>query len=538
MASEASVSAFGNDSAQSVAQLLIACKTGDPDAVRELLGKNPFLATAEIEFGPLHCAVRGGHTRIVQLLLEQGADPDSVTHNIWGHRLSTLDIAKARGFAEVVALVEVAVQKKQRLVIADNPLRRALKDNDLDAIKRIVSENPALVNVSDEHGNTPLHRAAGAEESPGYVEFIHFLLQHGAEINVPNNLGFTPVYVTLFRNQEYAYARPRWRSMQLLLDNGAEYDINLAAAKGDVEQVRAFLATDPHAVDFLSPCKKRPLSCAAEFGHRDIVELLLKAGADPNAPEREWYHTFPLVAAAARNDLAMAEMLLEHGADPNASIDAAEVALGEALNHGNQELANLIASYGGVQPVHCHAWDGDVVTLAAVLHQNPALALQAIYIPNPNRPKEAAQVLRLALRHGLDPKLISHWSLYRASGNADLLRVFLKAGANPNVSAGEGRTLLHYLAFDAAAKESVKVLIEFGADINARDEIFRGTPLTWAVLAGNQEMVEFWLATGAAIELPDDDANNTPTFWAKYLGHSEILRVLSGADGGASHGLL
>ena len=142
-------------------------------------------------------------------------------------------------------------------------------------------------------------------------------------------------------------------------------------------------------------------------------------------------------------------------------------------------------------------------------------------------PKEAIQALRLALHHGLDPKQISNWSLFRASGNADLLRAFLAAGADPNVSAGEGRTVLHYLALDSGSKDSIRVLLEFGADINARDDIFRGTPLTWAVIRGNQAIVEFLLASGAAATLPDDESWSTPIFWAEYLRHTEIANLLS-----------
>lgn len=505
-----------------ISTMLGACSDGDEETVRELLNKDPSLAKADLEFSPLHYAVRGGFAGIVKLLLEQGADPDSVTYRLWGHELSTLDLAKARGFTQVVEFVEDAIRKRHQLALAVDPLRRALRENDLAAIQRELHANPTLVQSIDEHGNTALHRAAGAEESQETIDFISFLLAHGAAIHATNDLGFTPIYVTLFRNQEYAYARPRWKLFEQLLASGAEYDINLASAKGDIERVRQILACDPNAVHFRSPCMKRPLSCAAEFGHRDIVQLLLKAGADPNAPEREMYHTFPLVAAAVRNDVAMAEMLLEHGADPNASIDAAEVAIGEA----DTEMANLIASYGGTQPVHCYAWGGDIVTLAAVLKENPSLALQAVYIPNPAKPKQAIQALRLALHHGLDPKQITNWSLYRASGNADLLRAFLAAGADPNVSAGEGRTVLHYLALDPGSKDSIRVLLEFGADINARDDIFRGTPLTWAVIRGNQEIVQLLLALGAAVTSPDDEPWSTPHFWAEYLGHTEIAKVL------------
>jgi ankyrin repeat protein len=515
------------------ARMLAACTSGDEAAVRELLRETPSLAH-QVPAGPLaplHYAVREGHAGIVQLLLQHGADAHVVVGGtLWGNPLRTMDVAAARGFSDVVALIDKAIAARQSLALSEGPLRRALRESDLAAIQRELRRDPSVVNTTDEGGNTPLHRAAQAEDTADSAEFMKFLLDHGAAPDVPNHLGFTPVYVALFRNHSYMYARSRWGLFELLLTRGAPYDINLACAKGDIDKVRTLLAADPGAVHFQAPCRKRPLSCAAEFGRRDIVALLLAAGADPNAQEADNYRTFPLVAAARHNDLEMVQMLLEHGANPNAMIDAAEVALSEAIGHGNRDMANLIASYGGALPIHCLAWGGDIVTLAAVLRENPKLALSAIYIPNPERPKEAAQALRLALHHGVNPKDICLWSLFRASGNAELLRVFLDAGANPDVTdeEGGGCTLLHYLTGFPDAKPSIEVLLQFGANINARDGFFRFTPLTWAVVHRRLEMVQFLLAHGAAIELPDDQPWTTPRFWARHLEEPAILQALAG----------
>jgi ankyrin repeat protein len=511
--------------------MIAACTSGDEATVRELLRKSPTLARqVPGPLAPLHYAVREGHAGIVRLLLQHGADPHvAVEGAVWGIPLRTVDVAAARGFGEVVALIDQALESQQSLALSEDPLRRALRENDIATIQREVERDPSAVNTTDEGGNTPLHLAAQAEDTAASADFLKFLLDQGALLDVPNQLGFTPVYVALFRNHPYTYARPRWGLFELLLARGAPYDINLACAKGDIDQVRKFLAADPGAVHFQAPCKKRPLSCAAEFGQRDIVALLLAAGADPNAQEADNYRTFPLVAAAKHNDLGMVQMLLEHGADPNACTDGAEVALSEALGHRNQDMANLIASYGGAEPIHCLAWGGDIVTLAAVLHANPKLALSAIYIPNPERPQEAAQALRLALHHGVNPKDICLWSLYRASGSAQLLRAFLEAGANPNVTdeEGGGCTLLHYLAASPAAKPSVEVLLQFQANINARDSVFGFTPLTWAVVQRCLDMVQFLRAQGAAVELPDDKPWTAPWFWAKHLEESAILQALA-----------
>jgi ankyrin repeat protein len=511
------------------ARMVAACTSGDEATVRELLRATPPLAR-QVPVGPLaplHYAVREGHAGIVQLLLQHGADAQGVVGGtLWGIPLRTVDVAAARGFSAVVALIDKAIEARQRLALSEGPLRRALRESDLAAIQRELLRDPSAVNTTDEHGNTPLHRAAQAEDAADSAEFMKFLLDHGAALDVPNHLGFTPVYVTLFRNHGYTYARPRWGLFELLLARGAPYDVNLACVKGDIDTVRSLLAADAGAVHFQAPCKKRPLSCAAEFGRRDIVALLLAAGANPNAQEADNYRTFPLVAAAKHNDLAMVQMLLEHGADPNAQTDGAEVALLEAIEH-DRDMANLIASYGGTLPIHC--WGGDIVTLAAVLHANPKLALSAIYIPNPERPKEAAQALRLALHHGVNPKDICLWSLFRASGNAELLRVFLEAGANPNVNDedGGGCTLLHYLAASPEAKPSIEVLLQFKANINARDSFFRFTPLTWAVVHRRLDMVQLLLAHGAAIELPDDQPWTTPRFWAKHLEEPAIVQALA-----------
>jgi ankyrin repeat protein len=510
------------------ARMIAACTSGDEATVRELLRETPSLARQVLvgPLAPLHYAVREGHASIVQLLLQHDADAHAVVESLVRIPLRTVDVAAARGFSEVVTLIDRAIEARQSLALSEDPLRRALRDGDLATIQRELRRDPTVVNTTDEDGNTPLHLAAQAEDTADSAEFMEFLLDHGAAPDVPNQIGFTPVYVTLFRNHPYTYARPRWGLFELLLARGAPYDINLACVKGDIDKVRSLLAADAGAVHFQAPCKKRPLSCAAEFGRSDIVALLLAAGADPNAQEAVNYQTFPLVAAAKHNDLAMVQMLLEHGANPSAQTDGAEVALSEAIER-DRDMANLIASYGGVLPIHCLASGGDIVTLAAVLHQNPKLALSAIYIPNARRPREAAQALRLALRHGVNPKDICLWSLFRASGNSELLRVFLEAGANPNVN-DEGYTLLHFLTAFPDTKPSMEVLLQFKANINARDSFFGFTPLTWAVVQRRLDMVQFLHAHGAAIELPDDQPWTTPRFWARHLEEPAIMQALAG----------
>jgi hypothetical protein len=70
-------------------------------------------------------------------------------------------------------------------------------------------------------------------------------------------------------------------------------------------------------------------------------------------------------------------------------------------------------------------------------------------------------------------------------------------------------------------------LLEAGADLTARDEHLRSTPLAWAAKYGQLEMVEFLLQRGAAKSLADDPAWATPLAWAIKRGHEKIASLLT-----------
>ena len=106
------------------ARMVTACSSGDEAAVRELLRETPSLAR-QVSVGPLaplHYAVREGHAGIAQVLLEHGADAHVVVQHLCRIPLSSVDVAAARGFSEVVALIDKAIGARQRLALSEGPL--------------------------------------------------------------------------------------------------------------------------------------------------------------------------------------------------------------------------------------------------------------------------------------------------------------------------------------------------------------------------------------------------------------------------------
>ena len=99
-------------------------------------------------------------------------------------------------------------------------------------------------------------------------------------------------------------------AVRALIGLGAKVDLPIAAALGMLDQFERLRTTANEEERHLA------LAVAAQYGHVEMVRMLLEAGEDPNRynPLGGHSHGTPLHHAAGGGYLAVVQLLVEHGA--------------------------------------------------------------------------------------------------------------------------------------------------------------------------------------------------------------------------------
>ncbi|HYM83864.1 MAG TPA: ankyrin repeat domain-containing protein [Candidatus Dormibacteraeota bacterium] len=123
-------------------------------------------------------------------------------------------------------------------------------------------------------------------------------------------------------------------------------DVFEAAATGRVARLRALIHEDPRLVAARSVDGFTPLHLAAFFGSDVAAELLLDAGADPEAVAQNEQLVQPLHSALAGGAFAVARRLVDAGADVDAPQQAGFRPLHAAAQNGDELTVDLLLLAG------------------------------------------------------------------------------------------------------------------------------------------------------------------------------------------------
>lgn len=368
---------FENGKGHEIWDTINAAITGNLERIRSLVEKSPYLVNCYYDYQtPLHLAVVHGHTDIAEYLLQHGAD---VTVENYLFHDSLVTSARDRKNWPLVELLTAAMRKRFRhYAPGPHAILSDVAMGGQTAVRSKLSISPEQANVCAEDGNTPLHLSAKNLN----IDMAKLLLDHGADANSANRVGFKPIHVALYRNNYWFHRDDGWEFAEFLLQH-TEPNINLAATFGNVELVLDFLRNDPKLANFCSTCNKRPISSAAANGHLEIVKMLLDAGADPRLAEANAPNGFALWAAANGGHRDCAKLLLDAGASPHDPVESCGTAF--SIAEGNETMFELFRQYcreltepdpeenEGLDPVSGAIMSNDITQLRRYLDEVPTL---------------------------------------------------------------------------------------------------------------------------------------------------------------------
>ena len=125
-----------------------------------------------------------------------------------------------------------------------------------------------------------------------------------------------------------------------------DLDVFEAATLGIIDRLNERLMEDPTRATAFSPDGFTALHLAAFFGKTAVAKTLIAAGADPGAVSANEMQVQPVHSAAAGRHIEICRLLIAAGADVNAKQRNGFTPLHAAAQHGDVELMELLLSAG------------------------------------------------------------------------------------------------------------------------------------------------------------------------------------------------
>ncbi len=233
----------------------------------------------------------------------------------------------------------------------------------------------------------------------------------------------------------------------------------------------------------------------------DIIKVLLNNGADINT---QVFNGFtPLISASDGNNIEIVKLLLEYGADINKQTGSKGTALILAAVKNNVEIVKILLEHGA---------DVNIVEITG------ATALDIAEANNNQK------IVNLLLEYGSKESQDDWLPLTQAFIDKDIKKIdsLLKKGNGINQPDGNATALMH--AAVMGDSEMIKLLLEYGADINLKSQL-GFTALISAAGSGQYDTVKLLLSYDANKNVKGY-AGLTALDTAQIQNHSDIVQLL------------
>lgn len=348
----------------------------------------------------IKAARRGNVTTVQKLLLEP--DPQAAIRP-YEPFFQACWRASSRSDNDVMKTLLQAAHNESSQLYSVEALQRAVQTSQHEEVERQTRAQKFIGKVLD-YKIRYFHDAAGC----GDIEFVKFLVGIGVDVNA--DLEVVAEYQSALAT---AAAGGHLEVVKYLLSKGST--LNTPSCPEAARRAHKFSFWD-----------RTPLRAASESGSIEVVEALLRAGADVNGDGA-------LRVAASKGHLSVALRLLEAGADVN---------LGVRFGYGEDQIAPLQAAAQG----------GHVDMIEALLEANADASGAALY------------------------------SASEQGFNAIVERL-IDAGVDVNASVDSYGTALHGAA-RMGRVDTVDLLLRSGAKVKPKQK-YLSSPLKLAIEAGH-----------------------------------------------------
>ncbi|SPO02004.1 uncharacterized protein DNG_04677 [Cephalotrichum gorgonifer] len=315
---------------------------------------------------------------------------------------------------------------------------------------------------------------------------------------------------------------------KLIEDHGGWIPLWLAAGMGNEGVVKHQLdhGADPDAKDKYHG--NTPLLWAAENGHESTVKLLLDSNADQDIQGKE--KQTPLWRTVVKEHGPVVKLLLDARTEPNSTdIDHRSMLLSLAADKGYKEIAKPLID-GGANPNVNSYLERTPLSLAAENGHETLmqLLLDSGAVPD-RRDKDGQTALWWATKmqhEAIIKLLIARKADPNATNEDERADEQLISGLSVEEHAAR-QTALHCAVvngYEAVAK----LLIELGANMNAKNGLDSWTALHSAARFGHASVARMLVDMGAQVDATDDKGY-TPLYHACIHSYSTIARLLIGA---------
>lgn len=482
--------------------LIYAAANGHNTVVSLLLAYGAEVQTSgNISFdrSPTWLAALAGHEDVVRLLL-----PHVIGNVHWldKEKRTMLHWSAIKGYVSIVRLLlDHGADTETIDNMGNTPVSLAALGGHEGCVRMLLPSVVKNLEWCDEGRRTMLHWSVMKEHAP----IVKLLLDHGANVNCMDKLGNTPVWLAASNDNETI--------MELLLSHGAVTDwidshgrnvLHMAVTKGHGSLIQRLLS---HGVN--EKLAKYPdvtsLWLAISKGDETTTQMLLSYGANINGKDVN-QSTLLHRAAAEGNENTM-RLLILNGADLEATDGDNMTPIWHAcLKARGKNLPFLMAQGANIE--HRDKKGRTVLHLAVIEGREQTVTRLLSYGAN--------------LEGRDSDNLTPLWHAFLGQHEV-IACMLISRGANIRECDDQGRTPLHWAVINKS-RLVVSKLLASKAGLEIEDDQGR-RPLHWAAMTGNLTITMSLLDAGANVKA-EDAYRKMPIRYAKELGDKAAIAML------------